>query len=204
MTFIEQARRQQIIEATIAAVAEEGYAGASLAKVAERAKISKSVVIYHFGGKDELLETTVNQIYDELWSFVRPRLEAEKTARGQLRAYIESEFAFLERNRARLLTIAFILMNHRDRHGILYLREKAEKSYLKVIRTILERGQKNGEFRTFAMKPMATTLMHANNGALDDWAADPKVSLTEYAGELVTIFDLATRKQAAAGAVRRS
>ena len=49
MTFIEQARRQQIIEATIAAVAEEGYAGASLAKVAERAKISKSVVIYHFG-----------------------------------------------------------------------------------------------------------------------------------------------------------
>ena len=204
MTFIEQARRQQIIEATIAAVAEEGYAGASLAKVAERAKISKSVVIYHFGGKDELLETTVNQIYDELWSFVRPRLEAEKTARGQLRAYIESEFAFLERNRARLLTIAFILMNHRDRHGILYLREKAEKSYLKVIRTILERGQKNGEFRAFAMKPMATTLMHANNGALDDWAADPKVSLTEYAGELVTIFDLATRKQAAAGAVRRS
>ena len=204
MTFIEQARRQQIIEATIAAVAEEGYAGASLAKVAERAKISKSVVIYHFGGKDELLETTVNQIYDELWSFVRPRLEAEKTARGQLRAYIESEFAFLERNRARLLTIAFILMNHRDRHGILYLREKAEKSYLKVIRTSLERGQKNGEFRAFAMKPMATTLMHANNGALDDWAADPKVSLTEYAGELVTIFDLATRKQAAAGAVRRS
>ena len=86
----------------------------------------------------------------------------------------------------------------------MFLREKAEKSYLKVIRTILERGQKNGEFRTFAMKPMATTLMHANNGALDDWAADPKVSLTEYAGELVTIFDLATRKQAAAGAVRRS
>src|SRR5579871_3922340 len=90
LSFIEQARRQQIIEATIAAVAEEGYAGASLAKVARRAKISKSVVLYHFGGKDLLLETTVHQIFSEIWNFVRPRLLAETTARGQLRAFIES------------------------------------------------------------------------------------------------------------------
>lgn len=204
LSFIEQARRHQIIEATIAAVAEEGYAGASLAKVAQRAKISKSVVVYYFGGKDELLETTVQQIYEEIWTFVRPRLLAEKTARGQLRAYIESEFAFLEQHRAKLLAISYILMNHRDRQGALYLHDRSEKESLRMLSTMLEQGQKSGEFRAFAVRPMAATLMHAINGALGQWAADPNLSLSEYTQELVTTFDLATRKQPVTAASRRN
>jgi AcrR family transcriptional regulator len=200
MSFIELARRQQLIEATIAAVAEEGYAGASLAKVASRAKISKSVVVYYFGTKDVLVETTVREIYQDIWKFLQPRFEAESTARGQLRTYIEAEFAYLEQNRARLLTISYLLMNHRNRRGALYLREEAEKINLQVLGGMLENGQKRGEFRAFAVKPMAATLMHAINGALEQWVVDPRLSLAEYAQELVTIFDLATRKQPEAGA----
>jgi AcrR family transcriptional regulator len=194
-SFIEQARRRQIIEAVIAGVAERGYAGASLGQVAERAKISKRVVLYHFAGKDELIETTVHSIYDEIWGFIRPRVAAEKNAQGRLRAYIEAEFAFLEQHRARLLTISYLLMNHRSRSGVLYLRDEAEKANLRNLGAMLEEGQKSGEFRAFALMPMAATLMHAINGALDQWAADPNLSLSEYARELTTIFDLATRKQ---------
>lgn len=195
-SFIEQARRRQLIEALIEGVAEEGYAGASLAKVAQRANISKSVVVYHFGTKDELVEAAVEQIFGEMREFIEPRIEAEKTARGQLRAYIGSEFAFLEQNRAKLLAVSYILMNHRDDRGALYLRERSEAAYLKSVTSILKKGQAEGEFRSFAIVPMATTLMHAINGALAQWAANPKLSLAEYAEELVTIFDLATRKRA--------
>lgn len=202
-SFIEQARRQQIIEAVIAGVAEEGYAGASIAKVAQRAKISKSVVLYYFEGKDELIETAVHQIYHEIWDVLRPRLAAETTARGQLRVYIEAEFAFLEKHRPRLLTISAILNNHRDEDGALYLREEAEQANLKTLGGMLEQGQRNGEFRSFAVRPMAATLMHAINGALGQWAADPNLSLSEYAQEIVTIFDLATQRQPPGKPVRR-
>ena len=194
MSFIEQARRRQLIEALIEGVAEEGYAGASLAKVAERAAISKSVVVYHFGTKDELVEAAVQQIFREIREFIEPRIDAEETARGKLRAYIGSEFAFLEQSRAKLLAVSYILMNHRDDCGVLYLRERSEAAYLKSVIAILKKGQADGEFRPFAIMPMATTLMHAINGALAQWAANPKLSLAEYGAELVTIFDLATRK----------
>jgi hypothetical protein len=113
-----------------------------------------------------------------------------------LRADIEAEFAYLEMNRAQLLTISYILMNHRDRHGRLYLHEAAEKENLATLGRMLEQGQKSGEFRNFAVLPMAATLMHSINGALGQWAANPKLSLADYARELVTIFDLATRRQA--------
>jgi len=197
-SFIEDARRRQIIEATIQAVAEDGYAGASLAKLAARAKISKSIISYHFSGKDELLENTVHSIYVDIWSFVHPRLIAEKSARDQLRAYIESEFAYLEAHRPQLLTIGYILMNHRDKNGALYLLEQAEKTNLTRLGQMLEAGQKSGEFRSFAITPMALTLMHSINGALGHWAAHPDLSLSDYARELVTIFYLATRKETSA------
>ena len=196
-SFIEQARRRQIIEATIEAVAEGGYAAASLAKLAARAGISKSIISYHFRGKDELLEDTVHQIYQDIWTFVRPRLLAEKTSRGQVRAYIESEFAYLEAHRSKLLAIGYILMNHRNQSGELYLHNEAEKANLETLGKMLEEGQKAGEFRTFAIKPMASMLMHSINGALGQGASDPKLSLRDYARELVTILDLATRKESA-------
>ena len=194
-SFIEEARKKQIIDATITAVAEAGYAGASLAKLAARAKISKSIISYHFAGKDELLEETVHQIYGEIWNSVRPRLLAERTAAGQLRAYIEAEFAYLELNRPQLLAISYILMNHRDRQVRLYHHDEAEKSNLAMLGKMLEEGKRSGEFRDFAVLPMAATLMHSINGALGQGAANPKLSLTDYARELVTIFDLATRQQ---------
>ncbi|MFD6455458.1 TetR family transcriptional regulator, partial [Nocardia sp. NPDC060220] len=40
-SFIEEARRRQIIAATVEVVSELGYANASLARIAERAGISK-------------------------------------------------------------------------------------------------------------------------------------------------------------------
>lgn len=202
-SFIEEARRRQIIEAAIEAMAETGYAGASLAKLAGRARISKSIISYHFSGKDELLEQIVQQIYADIWAFVGPRFLAEQTAAGKLRAYIEAEFAYLEKNRARLLTVGTILMNHRDRRGRLYLHEAAEKKTLEMLGAILVQGQKSGEFRAFAVLPMATTLVHSINGALGHWAANPNLSLTAYARELVTIFDLATRRQPGARPPRK-
>jgi AcrR family transcriptional regulator len=194
LSFIEQARRRQIIEASIACIAEEGYAGASLAKIAGRVGIGKSVVLYHFKGKDALLRATVERIYEELWAFVRPRLETEKTAGRQLRVYIESEFAFLERHRGQLLALSFILPNHRDTKGRLALLEESQAVYMQFVCSMLERGQKSGEFRDFAPRPMAATLMHSINGALEEWVRDPALSLSAYSDELVQIFDRATRR----------
>lgn len=193
-SFIEGARRRQLIECAIVSVAEEGYAGASLAKIADRAGTSKGVVLYHFRSKDALVETTVDEIFRELQEFIVPRLEAESTARDRLRTFIESELLYLEEHRSQLLTVSYILVNHRNRRGEFYLRSSAEEAAMNAIRAILEDGQKRGEFRDFGVRPMAATILNAVNGALSQWVADPSLSLAEYAAELVTTFDLATRK----------
>jgi AcrR family transcriptional regulator len=186
----------QIIKAVIETVAELGYAGASLSKLAGRAKISKSIISYHFTGKNELLEETVHHIYAHIVDSYRQRIFAAESAGDQLRAYLESEFAYLANHRSELLTVANILNNHRDRRGRLYLKEEAETTSVEVLGKILEAGQQSGAFRPFPIRPMAVTIHCAINGALEEWVIDPTMSLAAYAEELVTIFELATRKNA--------
>ena len=53
-TFIETARRAQIVAAAIDTIADVGYAQASFARIAERLGISRGLISYHFTGKDEI------------------------------------------------------------------------------------------------------------------------------------------------------
>src|SRR5687768_12945642 len=57
------ARRAQILEATIAVIAEEGFAKASFARIRERAGLSSTRLIsYHFAGKAELVAALVEHV----------------------------------------------------------------------------------------------------------------------------------------------
>src|SRR5438067_11717185 len=98
-TFTETARRAQIVSAAIDTIAELGYGQASLARIAEAAGTSKGVIIYHFGGKDELIKELLQELIARAGQYMRPRIEAEQTGAGMLRALLESNLAFMAENR---------------------------------------------------------------------------------------------------------
>src|SRR3970282_964613 len=89
MSFIEAARRGQIVACAIETIATLGYARASLAEGAQRAGISKSVISYHFAGKDELIREVVTEVYSLAISLIVPRIQAAPDARGALRGELE-------------------------------------------------------------------------------------------------------------------
>jgi AcrR family transcriptional regulator len=192
--IIEEARRTQIINAAIETVAAVGYAQASLARIAQRAGTSKSVVSYHFAGKDDLLEQVVTQVYNDCWAFMQPRLAAQATAAGKLRAYIESNLEYMHQRRPHLLAVVDIVGNHRLADGTLRFGHSADESVLTLLTGILRDGQRAGEFRTHDPRLVAVTVSQAIIGVLGAWVAEPRIDLAAYAAELVTLFDRATRR----------
>lgn len=55
-------RREQILKAALAEFTAHGYAATSIAKIAERAGISKGNVYVHFASKDEIFETLLSAV----------------------------------------------------------------------------------------------------------------------------------------------
>lgn len=86
-------RRQQLIDATISAIARRGFARTTLADIAKEAGVSYGVVSFYFRSKDALLLATLEHLaqeYEAFWKEAVRRAGASPAAR--LDAIIEADF----------------------------------------------------------------------------------------------------------------
>src|SRR5690349_24237183 len=99
LTFTERARREQFIEAALAIIAADGYPQASVAKIAEHVGVAKSVVLYHFKTKNDIIVAAVAAVLGRAGTLIGPAVVAESTARGKLAAYIRANARFIADSR---------------------------------------------------------------------------------------------------------
>lgn len=194
-SFVENARRAQIIDCAIDAIAELGYTNASLAEIARRAGISKGVISYHFTGKRELIREVVGAILNKATAVMLPRMLAERSAAGMLRAYIEANLDFLGANPNcihAIMKIGVAARDEPDQPKTDY--ELAFQPAVRDLEKLLRLGQRQGEFRDFPTRVMAATIRSAIDGVAFQLEFNSKLDLKAYANELVLLFDLATRK----------
>lgn len=190
-TFIEEARRKQIVDATISVIAETGYLNTSLAEIAKHADISKGVISYHFNGKDELIDETINTVLSDSYRYIKGQVQqAGDDHRAQLRTYIEASFDYMAANRSHFVALV-------DLWGS-FSSYEAKKAYNKAaydpcrrhLSTILEPAQKNGEFLTLPITPLASIIQAAIDGIMLQWVMDEDAVDFEMCKEqVVRLFD---------------
>jgi TetR/AcrR family transcriptional regulator, fatty acid metabolism regulator protein len=183
-SFIEVARRAQIVECAIETIAAVGYAQASLNQIAERAGISKSVISYHFAGKDELIDQVIADVSAAGAALMWPRVQAEQTSAGMLRAYIQSHLDFMRAHPLHVAAVTEILIHNRA---------QADDGQTTPLEERLRQGQRDGEFRAFSPRVMAWTIRAAIDEVSRRFVANPDLDLEDCARELTTTFELATR-----------
>lgn len=194
-SFIETARRAQLVECAIDAIAELGYANASLAEIARRARVSKGVISYHFADKRELIQQVVNTVIEKASAVMLPRIFAERTAAGMLRAYIESNLEFLDSHRNDIMALMNIAGGARgDGDKPMIDLTLTFEPAVRELQNLLRSGQEQGEFREFSTRVMAVTIRNAIDALSPQLAAYPDLDLKLYAIELATLFNIATRK----------
>src|SRR5579884_2486798 len=86
----EEGRRGFLVETTIDALADFGYVGTTLARIAERAGVSAGLVAHYFGDKDGLLFATFRTVAAQLRSMVLARLREAHTPRERIMALIDA------------------------------------------------------------------------------------------------------------------
>jgi TetR/AcrR family transcriptional regulator, transcriptional repressor of bet genes len=90
---IEQLRRRELAAAAYEVLQEDGMAGTTLAKVAERAGMSKGIVLHYFKGKDALLEAVMRHANALLRDEVAALMADAQTPRGRIEAIVAGNFS---------------------------------------------------------------------------------------------------------------
>lgn len=195
-TFIDEARRTQLVESTIEILAEQGFARTSLAEIARHAGVSKGVISYHFKGKDELIQEVVVQVYRESETWLGEIADLDAPAGEKLRRYMADTFAFLKTDRKRFKAFMEIFLNYRKPDGNLYYDDSVDESTLQFVETVLREGQAKGEFRAFDPHIMAICLRSMVDAAAVRLIAEPSLDLDVFSAELAAIFERAIRADA--------
>jgi len=194
-TTIQQKRRAEIIDAAIASVASSGYWATSFAEIGKRVGVSKSVVAYHFGDKEALIDAIVNAIYDKGFQEVRPPIEAAPTAGGKIEAFIRGSIQFYKTYTPYVVALSRLRLHLTNAGTPNRTAMKRQQKELADISIILQSGQDNGEFRIFDTALMARTLRQALDGVIIEMTHHPDTDVDRYADELATLFWHATKNK---------
>lgn len=88
------ARRGEIVDALRRVMAEHGYEGATVTRIAEAAGLAPGLVHYHFGSKDEVLLALVDDLTGRAEARMEERLaEAGDDPRARLAALLDALLA---------------------------------------------------------------------------------------------------------------
>jgi AcrR family transcriptional regulator len=71
-------KRDLILETAKQIFAEKGFDGSRMDEIAERAGVKKSLIYYHFEGKDQLLQEILNKFFVEYGELLRSKTAPEK------------------------------------------------------------------------------------------------------------------------------
>lgn len=86
---MEEIRRRQLIEATIASIHDVGFSESSVSRIAAKAGVSAGIVHHYFEDKGELLEATLRQLGANLSASVIRRLHLARSAAHRLMAVVD-------------------------------------------------------------------------------------------------------------------
>ena len=195
-SFIEVARRAQIIDCAVAAIAELGFAKAPLAQIAKRARVSTGVILYHFGGKEELIRQVVAHVFNSGDAYIRPRV-SQTSARSALRSFIEANVAFMAAHPKHTVAVMNIVRAGRSESGPPWFDATVTQARQTGLTQILQAGQATSEFRPFAIRVVVNTIIEALDAIPLELAADPALDCAAYGQELAELFDRATRNESA-------
>jgi AcrR family transcriptional regulator len=199
----ENQRRAQIMAATVQELAESGYVGLSLARVAVRAGVSKGLIWHYFADKDELMESTARTTIAAVRDQIASSLDLAEPVPQVIRAALRRAAALTVTHRAELTAINHIVHNLRHPDGTQRLTAEDYEETYQAQGSLFRRGQAEGTLRDFDTRVMAMTYQGAIDKMLDHLGTEhPHVDPDGYADKLADILLAGIQRAGSASGVR--
>jgi AcrR family transcriptional regulator len=140
-----QRRRQAILDAARACFGRDGYAGATVARIAEEAGVSNGLLYQFFRNKDELLEVVLKEVVRDWVRALVPREDERERPARALEQMFRRSVEFCASNPLLPALLSSDPSLQLQRMGM--ATEGRLDAHRKLIASILEEGIARGEFQ---------------------------------------------------------
>ena len=96
---MEPVRRQQLIDATLQSIAEQGLQSTTINSISKNAGMSSGIISHYFGGKQGLIEASVRYLLNSLKHNLLQRTDGGCTPQERLMYIVEANFAVVQQKR---------------------------------------------------------------------------------------------------------
>jgi TetR/AcrR family transcriptional regulator, transcriptional repressor of bet genes len=193
-SFIEEARRVQIINAAIDVIAELGASQASLAKIADKASISTSLILYHFKDKEELMAAVLASIIADWEEPAAKAMALHTSPSAKLRSYIEARLVYIGTRPKQSIAMINLLFAVRPSDNTQAYRTEEQGFELDDIAVLLKEGQEKGEFKSFNIDHMAMMIRSTIDQFLG-YSQVPGIDLEQYVKDLLGWYGVLISKK---------
>ncbi len=159
-------RREQMLRAALAVMAERGYPETRIADVAERAGTSPALVIYYFRTRDQLLTEAMRYAEDNWYAEGKRRLAEIPAAAARLAEIVAMTClpeADTEPRDSWLLWLDLWALSARH-PAVAAVRQQFDDRWRETIRSLVLAGQETGEFRAVDPADFAIVLTSLLDG----------------------------------------
>lgn len=173
LSFIQEQRKEQIINACIEELAESGYENMTFKKIAKRADINPSLVSYHFKSKNILLFALLEHIFIHKIEYIQKSITKDKAAIERIEQYINASLKHQRKFRVLNIAMIEIIFNARtEDNKAFYLMDDDEPDgvYL-ILQSIIEEGIETKQFKSDVDIKILTRII---NGAVDEMIFAPE------------------------------
>jgi AcrR family transcriptional regulator len=170
------AKRTELLEAAIQVIARDGYAGASMRRVAQHAGCTTGAVTYYFANKEEMVTAVAQSLFDKADAL----LEANRNLHD-LKKMIQHWHDFITLDAPEIWLAWLQLLSHARHEPAFAAAIKArQSSYRQASITVLEEGQRRGEVRNDIPAVLLVDLISAFS---DGWLMMLPIEPERFAAE---------------------
>lgn len=176
-------KQKRIKQAVMETILQEGFAGASISKIAKKAGVSPATVYIYYDNKEAMLRDIYLEYSEDSYLYLSECIEPEMSAADLIRTMMASYYRFIQENRE-----VFSFIEQFTQCPALASRCSEERNMCRLLDAIDERKEK-GEIRDYSDRSIASVLFAPVKAV----AAESHVSEEERQKQLEEIIDLIER-----------
>ncbi len=173
----KEARKIQIIQATLDLFVERGYYGTKTSQISRRAGISEGLLFHYFPTKEMLLEELINIGLEGM------RMPMQFSAETGLDFFCQfTQMLFLHVGKNPFIAKMFVFMGHVVRAEDIPEKLRNQAASVDIIaysRSWVEKGQTDGSIRKGDVLSLSNMYWCAIHGIMEQYAVHPEIPLPE-------------------------